>query len=128
MASTLLGLFGVLALVLAVVGLYGVIAYTVTQRTREIGVRIALGAARQDVAWMVMRQGMTLAGMGLAVGLALAVAAGQVLAKQLVGISPVDAVSFGVTAGAVLLVAALASALPARRAATLDPLVALRRD
>jgi predicted permease len=128
MASTLLGMFGVLALVLAVVGLYGVIAYTVTQRTREIGVRVALGAARGDVAWMVMRQGMMLAGIGLAIGLVLSFGAGQLLSKQLVGVSGADPVSFAGTCGLLLLVAALASAIPARRAAGLDPLVALRRD
>jgi len=128
MASTLLGMFGILALILAVVGLYGVIAYTVTQRTREIGVRVALGAARGDVAWLVMRQGLLLAGIGLAIGLVLSFGAGQLLSKQLVGTSGADPVSFAGTAGLLLLVAALASALPARRAAALDPLVALRRD
>jgi predicted permease len=128
MASTLLGLFGALALVLAVVGLYGVIAYTVTQRTHEIGVRVALGAARNDVARLVMRQGLQLAAIGLGVGLLLALGAGRVLSKQLVGVSPADPLSFGGTALVLLLVAALASAIPARRAATLDPLTALRRD
>ena len=128
MASTLLGLFGALALVLAVVGLYGVIAYTVTQRTQEIGVRVALGAARNDVARLVMRQGLQLAGIGLGVGLLLALGAGRLLSKQLVGVSPRDPVSFGGTAFLLLVVAALASAIPARRAATLDPLTALRRD
>ena len=128
MASTLLGLFGALALVLAVVGLYGVIAYTVAQRTQEIGVRVALGAARNDVAWLVLGQGLRLAGIGLVVGVLLALGAGQLLARQLVGVSPADPVSFGVTAFLLVVVAALASAIPARRAATLDPLVALRRD
>ena len=103
-------------------------AYNVNQRTREIGVRVALGAAQQDVAWMVMRQGLTLAATGLAVGLVLSFAAGPLLSKQLVGVSPVDPVSFGGTALILMVVAALATALPAHRAATLDPLVALRRD
>ena len=128
MASTLLGLFGGLALVLAVVGLYGVIACTVAQRTQEIGVRVALGAARNDVAWLVLGQGLRLAGIGLVVGLLLAFGAGRLLAKQLVGVAPADPVSFGVTAFLLFAVAALASAIPARRAATLDPLIALRRD
>jgi predicted permease len=128
MASTLLGMFGLLALLLAVVGLYGVIAYSVTQRTREIGVRVALGAAQQEVAWLVMRQGLGLAAIGLASGLLLAAGAGRVLAKQLVGTSPVDAVSFAGTAVLLLAVAGLATALPARRAARMDPLVALRRE
>jgi predicted permease len=128
MASTLLGMFGVLALILAVVGLYGVVAYTVTQRTREIGVRVALGAERRDVAWLVLRQGLGLAAIGLGIGLLLAFAAGRLLAKQLVGVSGSDPVSFAGTTMLLLLVAAAASALPARRAATLDPLAALRRD
>jgi len=128
MASTLLGLFGALALILAVVGLYGVVAYSVTQRTREIGVRVALGAERRDVAWLVLRQGLGLAAIGLSVGLGLAFVAGRLLAKQLVGISPTDPISFAGTAMLLLVVAAAASALPARRAAALDPLVALRGD
>ena len=128
MASTMLGLFGILALVLSVVGLYGVIAYSVTQRTREIGVRVALGAGRHEVAWLVMRQGLTLAALGLGVGLVLAFAAGKLLAKQLVGVSPGDPLSFLGTAALLLSVAILATAIPARRAATLDPLIALRRD
>jgi predicted permease len=128
MASTLLGLFGALALVLAVVGLYGVIAYAVTQRTREIGIRVALGAAREDVAWLVIRQGLSLAGVGLAVGLLLAAGAGRLLSSQLVGVSAVDPVSFVGTAVGLLIVCGAAAAIPARRAATLDPLVALRRE
>jgi macrolide transport system ATP-binding/permease protein len=128
MASTLLGLFGALALILAVVGLYGVVAYSVTQRTREIGVRVALGAERRDVAWLVLRQGLGLAAIGLGVGLLLAFAASRLLAKQLVGISASDPVSFAGTAVLLLAVAAVASALPARRAASLDPLAALRRE
>jgi ABC-type antimicrobial peptide transport system permease subunit len=128
MASTLLALFGALALILSVVGLYGVIAYNATQRTREIGVRVALGAERRDVAWLILRQGLWLTAIGLAVGLLLALGAGRLLAKQLVGISPTDPVSFAGTAILLLVVAAAASALPAHRAASLDPLAALRRD
>jgi len=128
MASTLLALFGALALILSVVGLYGVIAYNATQRTREIGVRVALGAERRDVAWLILRQGLWLTTIGLVVGLLLALGAGRLLAKQLVGISPADPVSFAGTAILLLVVAAAASALPAHRAASLDPLAALRRD
>ena len=128
MAASMLGLFGALGLLLAGVGLYGVIAFNVAQRTREIGVRVALGAAQGDVAWLVMRQGLVLGIVGLAAGLALALAVARLLAGQLVGISPVDPVSFVGTATLLLAIAAVASALPARRAARLDPLVALRRE
>ena len=128
LASTLLGLFGVLALLLAVVGLYGAIAYAVTLRTREIGIRVAFGAAHGEVAWLVLRQGLVLASIGVAIGLLLAAGAGRLLAKQLVGISSADPVSFAGTGVLLLVVAALASAIPAWRAANLDPLVALRRD
>ncbi|HYT66179.1 MAG TPA: ABC transporter permease [Vicinamibacterales bacterium] len=128
MAASMLGVFGALGLLLASVGLYGVIAFNATQRTREIGLRMALGAAQQDVAWLVMRQGLALSAIGLTTGLLLAFGAGQVLAKQLVGVSPGDPISFAGTAIVLLLVASLASAIPARRAARLDPLVALRRD
>jgi predicted permease len=128
MAGTLLGLFGVLALVLAVVGLYGVVACTVAQRTREIGVRMALGAAHRDIVRLVLRQGLVLAGAGLVAGLGLALAAGRLIAGQLVGISGADPVSFFGPAALLLIVAAAACALPARRAARLDPLTALRQE
>jgi ABC-type antimicrobial peptide transport system permease subunit len=126
MATTLLGLLGVLALVLAVVGLYGVIAYTVAQRTREIGIRMALGAARGTVVRMVLRQALALTAFGLAIGLVLAVLAGGLLSGQLIGISPNDPVSFVVTVAVLAVVALAASVIPARRAASLDPLAALR--
>jgi len=128
MAASTLGVFGVLGLLLAAVGLYAVIAFNAGQRTREIGLRVALGAAQGDVAWLVMRQGLTLGLIGLGTGLALALAASRLLAQQLVGISPADPVSFVGTALLLLVIAVLASALPARRAARLDPLVALHRD
>jgi ABC-type antimicrobial peptide transport system permease subunit len=128
MASTLLGLFGALALLLAVVGLYSVVAYSVSQRTREIGIRLALGAERGEILRMVLRQGMTLTVVGLAIGLTLAVVAAQALESQLLGLSPSDPVSFGGTTFVLLAVALVACALPARRASGLDPLAALRRD
>jgi predicted permease len=128
MISLLLGLFGILALVLAIVGLYGVIAYAVTLRTREIGVRVVLGAERSTVAWFVMRQGLALAGLGVLAGLGLAFGASRLLSSQLVGISPGDPVSFAATSALLLAVAGAACAIPARRAASLNPLTALRRD
>src|SRR5262249_41191504 len=126
LASTLLGLFGVLSLVLAVVGLYGVIAFTVALRTREIGIRMALGAARGEVVRLVLRQGLVPPLAGLVIGLVLAIAAGRLIAGQLIGIGAGDPVSFGATILALFVVALVAGIVPARRAATLDPLEALR--
>lgn len=116
------------AVVLAVIGLYGVLAYAVTQRTREIGVRIAIGAQPRDVQWLTVRQGMGVFGVGLVLGLLLAVWAARGLASLLYGISPTD---IGTFLGVSLLfatVAALACWLPARRAAKVDPVVALRAE
>jgi predicted permease len=128
MASTLLGLFGLLALLLAVVGLYSVVAYSVAQRTREIGIRMALGAGRPAILGMVMRQGLALTGIGLLAGLALAFGAARLLESQLMGLTPTDPVSFAGTTLVLLAVSLAACALPARRASRLDPLAALRRD
>ena len=121
-----LGLFGTLAFVLAVVGLYGVIACAVAQRTPEIGIRIALGAARGAVIRTVLRQGLIFTAVGLPIGLALAIAAAGLLPGQLIGISATDPVSFVATVVALTVVALGASAIPDRRAARLDPLESLR--
>lgn len=126
LAASFLGAFGLLALVLATVGLYSVIRYAVSQRTRELGVRMALGAQPGDVARMVLREGMVLALAGLAAGLAGAFAVTRFLEGQLLGVSATDPLVF---AGVALLLAgvcALASWLPARRAAAVDPMAALR--
>ena len=128
MASTLLGFFGGLALLLAVVGLYGVVAYSVAQRTREIGIRVALGANRGEILGMVLRQGMFLTGIGLVIGLGLAFAAAQALKSQLLGLNALDPVSFAGTTALLLVVAVLACVLPAHRASRLEPLKALRQD
>jgi predicted permease len=128
LAGTLLGLFGGLALVLAIVGLYSVIAFTVAQRTHEIGLRVALGAARGEVVRLILRQGVVLTVVGLAIGLALAAVASRLMADQLVGLGGSDPVSFVSTAIVLLIVALLACAVPARRAASLDPLRALRHE
>jgi putative ABC transport system permease protein len=117
-----------LALSMAVVGLYGVVAYSVSQRTNEIGIRMALGAHRGDVLAMVFREGLLLAVVGILGGLAAAIAATRTLSGLLYGIAPTDAVSFGVACVSLLIVALLATYFPARRATKVDPLVALRHE
>ena len=122
----LLGAFAALALVLAAVGLYGVISYSVAQRTQEIGIRVALGAARSQVLSMVMRHGLRLVAFGLAAGLGMALMLSRTLKGLLVGVSATDAPTLLVAAAGLLLVALLACYVPAWRAARMDPLVALR--
>ena len=120
------GIFGAAALVLAGIGVYGVLSFSVSQRTQEIGVRIALGAQRSDVLRMVVRQGITLALIGVGLGVAGALGATRVVASLLYNVTPSDPISFGGVALFLTLVALLASYLPARRATTVDPIVALR--
>jgi predicted permease len=122
----LLGSLGLLAIVLAAVGLYGVVAYTVAQRTREIGVRMAMGAQKSDVLWMVLGRGLRLTAIGIACGLGLSALVTRFLGSFLYGLSPLDSVSFGGAALFWTVTAMLASYLPARRAARVDPVVALR--
>ncbi|MEE8587670.1 MAG: ABC transporter permease [Acidobacteriota bacterium] len=128
LGATLLGVFSLFALFLASVGLYGVIAFSVAGRTREIGTRMALGAARRDVLQLVVREGMVLVMAGLLVGLAAAAALGRTLSSALYGISPVDAFSFGLAALVLAAVALAANLIPARRASRVDPMVALRYE
>jgi len=126
LSALLLGGFAVLALVMACLGLYGVMAYAVAQRTRELGVRLALGAARGSVLGLVLRQGLTLVGVGGAVGLVGALALSRVLQSQLYEVRAADPVTL---VGVVLLlgtVAFVATLVPARRATRVDPAVALR--
>jgi predicted permease len=127
-AGVLLGMFGALALALAVVGLYGVISYSVSQRAREIGVRMALGARTADVVRLILSQGVRLTLIGLAVGFAGALVVSRVLASVLYGVSPTDPVSFGAVAVVLVLVALLASYVPARWATRVDPIRALRSE
>ena len=131
MAANLLGAMGVLALLLAAIGLYGVMAYAVSQRTQELGIRLALGASPRSLLGLVVRQGMTLTTIGLAIGLALALGAfGSIGAVRtlLPGISPLDPITFAAVPLALGLIALLASWIPGRRAGKVDPLVALRYE
>ena len=124
----LLGLFALVALFLAAVGLYGVVAYTVTQRTQEIGLRMAIGAQRGDVLKMVVGGGMRLAIIGVVIGIAGALAAANVVASLLFEVTPFDPASYIATAAVLLAVAALACYVPARRAMRVDPIIALRQE
>jgi predicted permease len=126
--ALLIGSFAALALVLAAFGLYGVIAYSVSLRTREVGIRMALGAGPAHVLRTVLAQGGRLALVGVALGTLASFGAGQVLASLLYGVSPFDPVAYGVAAGVLLAVAALANLAPAIGAARIDPLRALRRE
>ena len=126
LAAILLGALGILALTLASVGLYGVMAYSVTQRTREIGVRMALGADRSRVRAMVLRQAMLLVAIGLVIGVTGALAVARVVTRLLFGMSATDPTTFGGVCLVLVVVAVLASYVPAWRASRLDPLRALR--
>ena len=126
--ATLLGFFGFVALALAAVGVYGVIAYSVAERTHEIGIRVALGASRGDVAGMVMSQGMAMTAAGLVFGLAGAWFVTRYMASLLYGIAPRDPATFGAAAGILAAIALAACYLPARRAMGVDPMVALRHE
>jgi putative ABC transport system permease protein len=125
---TLLGLFAAVALALGAIGVYGVVSHGVTQRTNEIGIRMALGAGSGVVAGMVVRQGLALALIGVVVGLAAAIAATRLMAGFLFNVSPTDPGTFTAVVGIILVVVAAASYLPARRASRVDPLVALRME
>jgi putative ABC transport system permease protein len=127
-ALIMLGIAAGVALLLGLVGIYGVIAYIATQRTREIGIRIALGAQRGDVSRLFVRHGLVLTAAGVAIGIAGAVAVTRLMGALLFGVSPMDFATFATVAVALGAVAALATYLPARRAARVDPIVALRSD
>ena len=127
-AATLLGSFGLLALLLAAIGIFGVMSYAVTQRTREIGIRMALGANAAGIFRLVVGHGLTLTAIGLGIGLAVAVAGTRLLATLLFGVSATDPLTFAVIALLLALVALLACWIPARRATKVDPMEALRAE
>lgn len=120
--------FGVLAMLLVATGLYGTLAYKINRRTSEIGVRMALGAQRRHVLWMVLRESLGVFLAGIGIGLPLAIAGSRLLQSMLYGVAPGDPGAFGMALAGLLLVAISASALPARRAASVDPAVALRTE
>jgi predicted permease len=128
LVASLSSLFGVLATLLAMIGLYGVMAYTVTQRTREIGIRMALGAISRDVLGMVLRDAAVLVGIGLAIGLPAAWGLGRYIGNQLFGIAPTDPVTIATAVALLVTAAALAGLIPARRAARISPIRALRYE
>ena len=128
MGAALLAAFGVLGLLLASVGLYGVVAYSVSQRTREVGIRMAIGASRRDVLSLVTREGMALVAAGLTLGITTALFAARGLGSLLYGIAPNDPLTFVAVALVLATVALAANLLPARRATRVDPMVALRYE
>jgi predicted permease len=128
MGTWFIGAFALLAAALAAVGLYGVIGYSVSRRTREIGIRVALGARSSRVLTLVVRQGMVLVVIGVVLGALLASFVGQVLSSVLYGISPLDPLAFGGAITLLLGIALLANFIPARRASRIDPMIALRSE
>jgi putative ABC transport system permease protein len=124
----LIGLFGVLGLILAAIGIYGVLSYSVAQRTRELGIRAALGATRRELIQMVLRESLALTAIGAAIGLALSLSAGRFLSALLFEVSPTDVMTLAGATGVLVSIAIVAALLPARRAAAVDPSAALRAE
>ena len=126
--TTLLGVFAALALVLAAIGTYGILSYAVAERRQEIGIRLALGASRGSVLQMVLKHGLTLAAIGLVLGLAASVALTRFLQAQLFNVEPTDPVTMAGVTLFITVVALVACLVPARKATLVDPMVVLRRD
>ena len=126
--ARLAGFFGFLAVVLVATGLYGALAYRVSMRTEEIGVRMAVGARRGQVMWMILQHSLLLTTAGVLIGLPLAMLVGRALSASLYGMKPLDAVSYLLAILGVAMVALVASAVPAGRAASVDPMTALRAE
>jgi putative ABC transport system permease protein len=128
LATTLLGVFAGCALLLAAIGLYGVMAYAVTQRTHEIGIRVALGASRGQVIRMVLGQSLGITGAGIGIGFIGAIAVARAVSNMLFGVRPGDPVTFALVAAGLALVALAASYIPAWRASVVDPAISLRNE
>jgi ABC-type antimicrobial peptide transport system permease subunit len=124
----MLAIAGTMALALGILGIYGVISYAVSQRTREIGIRMALGAKRSGLVWMFVRSALVLTGVGAAVGLGAAAVLMRLMQTLLFGVSPLDPITFAAVPVALIAAAALASYLPARLTAAVDPVDALRAE
>ncbi|HVS23024.1 MAG TPA: FtsX-like permease family protein, partial [Gammaproteobacteria bacterium] len=127
-ALVMLAIAGSMALVLSVVGIYGVLAYVVSQRAREIGIRMALGAERRQVRAMFLRQGLALSVVGLAIGLVAALALTRLMSSLLFGVAATDVATYLAALGIILAAASLASYLPARRASAIDPMQTLNAE
>jgi ABC-type antimicrobial peptide transport system permease subunit len=128
LAARLSGAFGILATVLAGIGLYGVMAFVVARRTREIGIRMELGAISGDVIWLVMREVLLLGGVGIVVGLPAALAVTGLVRSQLYGIQPNDPATIALATAGIAAIAALSGFIPARRATRVDPVKAIRSE
>jgi ABC-type antimicrobial peptide transport system permease subunit len=128
MGAFLMGAFGLLALLLATVGIYGVLAYSVAQRTQEVGIRMALGASRASVLGLIVKQGMTLVGIGVCIGIVGALGLARLMASLLFGVKASDPLTFAAATLVLAAVAFVATYLPARRATAVDPVVMLRYE
>jgi putative ABC transport system permease protein len=124
----MLSIFAVVALILAAVGIYGVMSYSVTQRTNEIGIRMALGAQKSDILKLILKQGMVMVLIGVGIGLAVAVALTRIISSLLYGVGAIDLITYAFVASLLIVVALLAILLPSLKATKVDPMTALRAN